>query len=62
MNKKEYICKECGKKIIKSEKELPKCCGKKMEKLPLDVCVQPAHAEHSRSMDSDESCDDGRSG
>ena len=33
-----------------------------MEKLPLDVCVQPAHAEHSRPMDSDEPCDDGRSG
>ena len=62
MEDKEYTCEKCGKKVKKSGEETPECCGKKMKQLPLDVCVQPADAEFSRPMDSDEPCDDGRAG
>jgi len=63
MNKK-YKCEICGKtKIIStSDKKVPICCGKPMKQLPLDICIQPSHAEHARSMEHEEPCDDGRSG
>jgi hypothetical protein len=57
-----YECKECGKKIKTSNKQIPQCCNKEMKQLPLDICKQPSHAEHARSIDDDEPCDDGRSG
>ncbi|OGS40602.1 MAG: hypothetical protein A3K77_08125 [Euryarchaeota archaeon RBG_13_31_8] len=59
---KNYICETCGK-IIKNKKgSTPKCCGKPMKQLPLDICIQPAHPENSRPMESEEPCDDGRAG
>jgi len=58
----EYECEECGKKIKVEDEEKPDCCGKPMKKISLDVCTQPAHAEHTRTIDSDEPCDDGRAG
>ena len=58
----EYKCEVCGKKIKALDDESPYCCGKSMKKTGLDVCTQPAHAEHARTMDSDEPCDDGRAG
>jgi hypothetical protein len=42
---------------------VPDCCGKPMrgtEKLP--VCEMSTTAEHSRLGESDDACDDGRSG
>lgn len=62
MKEKTYLCKECGKEIKKTDDEVPECCGKPMKQVPLDVCLQPAHAEHSRPMDDEEPCDDGRAG
>lgn len=59
---KKYECEECGKKIDISDGTIPDCCGQPMKELPLDVCTQPAHAEHARPMRSDEPCDDGRAG
>ena len=59
---KKYKCKECGKTVEIKGEETPKCCGEEMEQLPLDVCTQPAHAEHARPMRIDEPCDDGRGG
>jgi len=59
---KTYKCKNCGKKVIISNEKIPECCGEQMQQLPLDVCTQPAHAEHARPMNSDEPCDDGRAG
>ena len=44
MNK--YECENCGKKIEVSDEENPECCGKPMKKMDLDICTQPAHAEH----------------
>jgi hypothetical protein len=61
MEEKTYVCEECGK-TIKTVEETPKCCGKPMKQLPLDVCTQPSHAEHARPMDNEEPCDDGRAG
>lgn len=61
MEEKTYTCKECGK-TIKTTKETRECCGKPMEQLPLDVCLQPPYAENARPMYKDEPCDDGRAG
>jgi len=61
MNKK-YKCEICGKTKSISDKTVPKCCGKPMKQLPLDICIQPSHAEHARSMEKEEPCDDGRAG
>ncbi len=60
--KESYKCNCCGRTIEVSDGKKPFCCKKPMKKLPLDVCIQPAHAEHARSMVSDEPCDDGRAG
>jgi len=57
-----YKCENCGKTITISGRSIPDCCGQPMKKLPLDVCIQPAHAEHARPMNSEEPCDDGRAG
>ena len=61
MNKK-YKCEICGKIISNSDKKVPKCCGKPMKQLPVDICIQPSHAEHARSMEKEEPCDNGRGG
>jgi hypothetical protein len=58
---KKYKCEVCGK-ISLSDKKIPKCCGKPMKQLPLDICVQPAHSEHARPMEDEDVCDDGRAG
>jgi len=57
-----YKCKNCGKTVKVADGKLPSCCDKPMEKLPLDICTQPAHAEHARPMDQEDACDDGRGG
>jgi DNA-directed RNA polymerase subunit RPC12/RpoP len=62
MNKKTYKCENCGKEIEVSDETNPDCCGKPMKELPLDICTQPAHAEHARTMERNEPCDDGRAG
>ena len=62
-NKKEYECLTCKRTAtIEDYKEIPECCGKKMKKIPHEICLQPAHAEHARPMERDEACDDGRAG
>jgi hypothetical protein len=62
MVEKTYECEECGKRVSISDDEKPECCDKPMKILPLDSCIQPAHAEHARPMENEEPCDDGRSG
>ena len=57
-----YKCKNCGKEIKVKEGTIPQCCGKPMTKIPLDLCTQPAHAEHARPMDNEDACNDGRAG
>jgi len=59
---KAYQCENCGKTVKISDEKIPECCGKLMKKLPLDICLQPAHAEHTRPMDDEDACDDFRSG
>ncbi len=56
-----YKCEVCGN-ISLSDKKVPKCCGKPMKQLPIDICVQPAHPEHARPMEHEDTCDDGRAG
>jgi hypothetical protein len=57
-----YKCDICGKIIKKFDRKIPRCCGKKMIKMPLDICVQPPHAENSRPMEGEDACDEGRAG
>ena len=57
-----YKCNICGKEVKLKEGENPECCGKLMIKISLDLCTQPAHAEHARPMENEDACDDGRSG
>ena len=60
--KSEFECVICKKTIRVPVNAMPSCCGKKMKKMPIDNCTQPAHAEHSRPMENEDACDDGRSG
>ena len=60
--KETYQCKKCGKTVKISDGKIPECCGKSMKKLPLDIWLQPAHAEHARPMEDEDTCDDFRSG
>ena len=62
MEEETYECKNCGKIVRVSDRKVPSCCDKPMEKLPPDICTQPAHAEHARPMDEEDACDDGRAG
>jgi len=57
-----YECEDCGKTVKVKDGETPDCCGKSMKKVSVDICVQPAHAEHARPMDDEDPCDDGRAG
>jgi hypothetical protein len=57
-----YKCEECGKIVKVTDGSIPDCHGKPMSKLPLDKCIEPASAEFSRPMDSEDACDDGRAG
>jgi hypothetical protein len=57
-----YKCTICGKEMKEKEGIIPECCGKPMKKIPLDLCTQPAHAEHARPMENEDVCNDGRSG
>jgi len=55
-----YKCEKCGKTIKTLKGKKPECCNELMKKTPLDICTQPAHAEHSRPMDEEDACDDFR--
>ena len=61
MIEKKFQCIECGKQEKRS-KNNPKCCGKPMKQLPLDVCVNTSDAEQARAIENDEPCNDGRDG
>ena len=57
-----YKCEKCGKNVKTTDGAVPNCCGHPMKKITLDVCTQPAHAEHTRPMESEDACNDGRAG
>lgn len=58
-----YECKDCkGQKITSAGKAPPECCGRPMQRIPMDQCTLSATAEHSRFDTDDEPCDDGRGG
>ena len=60
--KKKYKCEKCGKIITTGKVSVPNCCGKPMKEFPLEPCLQPAHAEHTRPMEDEDACDDFRGG
>jgi len=60
--KKGYQCEKCGDIKISKDGSIPICCGKPMKNIPLDICLQPAHAEHARPMNDEDACDDFRAG
>jgi hypothetical protein len=58
-----YKCLTCkSTKGAEDKDNTPECCGRPMKKMPLEICLQPAHAEHARPMERDEPCDDFRAG
>jgi hypothetical protein len=60
MSDKTFECRKCGKR--KSAKTAPDCCGRKMVPVTLKACTAAFSAENSRSMESEEPCDDSRGG
>lgn len=62
MTEEEYQCKKCGKTVKITDGSHPKCCGKNMQQITKDICIQPAHAEHARPMEPEDTCDDFREG
>ncbi len=59
MKKEEYECLTCKRTAtIEEDEQMSKCCGKKMKKMPREICLEPTHAEHARPMEHDEPCDD----
>jgi len=59
-----YECVTCKRTAtIEEASGPPECCGKPMKKkMPREICLQPAHAEHARPMERDEPCDEFRAG
>jgi hypothetical protein len=62
-NEEIYECLSCHRTaFVQDTHKPPICCGKPMEKMPREICLQPAHAEHARPMEKDDACDDFRAG
>lgn len=58
MSEVTYHCSVCGKEAkVEEGKPIPVCCHMEME--PLPYCTLSQTAEHARSADADEPCDDG---
>lgn len=57
-NLKKYECLTCKRTATVEDDVVPECCGKKMKKMPREICLQPAHAEHARPMEKEEPCDE----
>ena len=56
-----YECMSCKRTAtVQKDEAPPSCCGKPMEKMPREICLQPAHAEHARPMESEDACDEFR--
>jgi len=63
--KRFYHCEKCGKQNEATEENgpIPECCNQPMLKVKdLTSCLTSSTAEHSRFDQTDEPCDDGRSG
>lgn len=60
----EYECVSCKRtEMIEVEAEIPTCCGRRMRKKEQrEICLQPAHAEHARPMETETACDEFRAG
>jgi hypothetical protein len=62
-NEETYECVSCHRTAtVESSEEPPVCCGKPMQKMPHEICLQPAHAEHARPMEAEDACDEFRAG
>lgn len=56
-----FKCPDCkGEARTWAGEDVPECCGKPMEQLPLEKCTSTDTAEHARTGDEDEPCDDNR--
>jgi len=61
--KKTYECQSCKRTATVEKNELiPTCCGKQMQLVQEEICMQPAHSEHARPMEDEEACDEFRAG
>jgi hypothetical protein len=55
-----YECQSCKRTAAGYEDDIPRCCGRPMVKVPREICLQPAHAEHARPMEKEDACDEFR--
>ena len=62
MSELKYKCITCGKVEIGDPAKLMKCCNQEMISFREDenICTSAKDAEQYRSVDDDDSCDDGR--
>jgi hypothetical protein len=60
----EYECISCKRTAtIEDEEGKSECCGKPMKKkIPREICLQQAHAEHARPMEEETACDEFHAG
>ena len=59
----EYQCLSCKRTAsVEADEDIPHCCGKPMQKIDKEICLQPDHPEHARPMEHEEPCDDFRAG
>jgi hypothetical protein len=59
----EYRCQSCKRTAtVEENDEVPNCCGKPMQKVSREICLQPDHAEHARPMEDEDACNDFRAG
>jgi hypothetical protein len=59
-NERNYECLSCKRTSVGHEDDIPRCCGRPMKKIPREICLQPAHAEHARPMEKEDACDEFR--
>ncbi len=65
MENQAYTCEKCGKGIEMQDSSMvpPECCEQTMKAVEsLPVCEMSETAEHSRLMDENDPCNDGRAG
>lgn len=57
-----YNCEICGNQRAWpiEMQTTPECCGRPMQKVPLEPCRASDTPEHARLAESGDACDDGR--
>lgn len=62
VRKETYECQSCKRTAEGVDTTIPHCCGKSMKKIPREICLEPAPAEHACPMEDEDVCDEFRKG